>query len=171
MRVYEEPSNSNRCASRARPRRFSAGFTLLEMIVLLAILGIIAGIAFVNLRNLENPVQNGASQLSGILKQSRAKAMSTTSAYQVAPESSGSRHLVARTAIRCSSPAADWALDPEITADIPTEVTLSVSGGTWPTCFDPRGFASANQQFTLSDAKGATLKVELLLGGAVRTVP
>lgn len=150
-------------------RRCNRGFSLVEMLIILAVLGIVGAIAFINLRAFENPVQDGANQLAGLLKQGRAKAMATTSAYQVEPVSTGSNRIVARTAVSCNAASGAWALDDSLTTELPAKVKVTVSKGTWPACFDPRGFASANQEFTITGEKGKTMTVELLLGGAVRT--
>lgn len=141
-------------------------FTLTEALVVLGITGIILTVGAINLRGLNNPLQDGASQLEGFFKQTRSKAMATTSAYQVRTESAG--RLVAEYAANCN--AATWTADPRLTLELPAGVKVSGTNSpvTWPVCFTSRGLANKNLIVTLSDAKNRTRQLEVMLGGGVR---
>jgi prepilin-type N-terminal cleavage/methylation domain-containing protein len=61
------------------------GFTQLEMVVTLAILGVFSALAGPQMFSVSKPLQNGTNQLAGILKQVRMRAIVTTTAYRVRP--------------------------------------------------------------------------------------
>lgn len=139
-------------------------FTLIEALVVLGITGIILAIGAINLRGLNNPLQNGASQLEGFFKQARSKAMATTSAYRIRAESAS--RLVAEYAANCD--AAAWTADPRLTLEFAEGVKVSGTNYPWPVCFTSRGLADKNLVVTLSDASNRTRQVEVMLGGGVR---
>lgn len=139
-------------------------FTLIEALVVLGITGIILAIGAINLRELNNPLQNGASQLEGFFKQARSKAMATTSAYRIHAESPS--RLVAEYAANCN--AAAWTADPKLTLEFAEGVKVSGTNSPWPVCFTSRGLANKNLIVTLSDANNRTRQVEVMLGGGVR---
>jgi len=141
-------------------------FTLIEALVVLGITGILLAIGAINLRGLNNPLQNGASQLEGFFKQARSKAMATTSAYRIRAESAV--RLVAEHAANCN--AAAWTEDPRLTLEFTEGVRVSGTNSpvAWPVCFTSRGLANKNLIVTLSDANNRTRQVEIMLGGGVR---
>lgn len=60
-----------------------AGITIIEVLVVVAVVGILAGIAALELRPLHNEAQAAANDFAGTVRQARARAMVTTSAYRV----------------------------------------------------------------------------------------
>lgn len=141
-------------------------FTLIEVLVVLGIAGIILAIGAINLRRLNDPLQNGASQLVGFFKQARSKAMATTSAYRIRAESPF--RLVAEYAANCN--AAAWTADPKLILEFAEGVKVSGTNSPvkWPVCFTSRGLADKNLIVTLSDTNNRTRQVEVMLGGGVR---
>ena len=65
------------------PVRSMAGFTLLELLVVMAVIGILTGIAAMNVGRLRQPADESARALSSTLKASRARAIASTSAVRV----------------------------------------------------------------------------------------
>ena len=142
--------------------RSPRGFTLVEALVTLAVLAILLGVFFVNLRPLYNPLEDAANRLEGFLKQTRAKAMATTSAYQV--KIAGNR-LVAKRAKRCSDTI--WNPDPRLTLELPHGIAIR-SNPDQPLCFTSRGHAVTPLTYVLTDGKGDSRTLQVYLGGAVR---
>lgn len=130
--------------------------------MVLAVLGILAGIAGLNLRPLETPAQSGTNALGAAFRQARAKAMGSTSAYRV--RAAGGAALV-ETASSCGSSQDDWTPAASLRVELPAGVALS---GGWNVCFDSRGYATSNAVVTATDRDGRTDRVEVMLGGAVR---
>ena len=128
----------------------------------LAVLAILFGAFFVNLRPLYNPLEDAANRLEGFLKQTRAKAMATTSAYQVKID--GNR-LVAKRAKRCSDTT--WKPDPRLTLELPHGIEIS-SNPKDPLCFTSRGYAVTPLTYVLTDGRGDSRTLQVYLGGAVR---
>lgn len=143
----------------------SSGFTLAEMLVAIAIVGIAAGTAALYLKPMETSTRDGASQVEGFFKQIRFKAMATTSAYRALPGSS--TQLRAETAASCASTT--WISDPALTMDLPTRVSLGSTG--WSLCFNSRGISSQNLTVSVQQTGRPTRSVEVLLGGTARLVP
>jgi Tfp pilus assembly protein FimT len=138
------------------------GFSLVELLVVMGLTMILIGIAVTNLKQLDNPLQNGAAQLLGFIKQVRAKAISSTSAYVIQPFSS--TRLITRHGTTCSDP--NMTADSRAVLDLPSGAHLTSTN--WNLCFSTRGFPDANIEIQLQDVGGSNKTVELMLGGAVR---
>jgi prepilin-type N-terminal cleavage/methylation domain-containing protein len=67
------------------PKHSSQGFTLIEMVVILGIVGIIAGFAIPSLLTLNKPLRDGALAFKGHLGLIRSKAISSNQAYRIRP--------------------------------------------------------------------------------------
>ncbi|MBX7145465.1 MAG: type II secretion system GspH family protein [Oligoflexia bacterium] len=137
-------------------------FTVIELLVALAITGILAGIAIINLHALSSSSANAAAELATLLKQARARAISSTSAYFVVPIST--TQVVTRFGTNCS----DTTLinDPTLSLSLPSGTNLgSIS---WTICFTSRGLSDSNTQIPIYDLHSQNHQVEVLLGGSVR---
>lgn len=141
------------------------GTSLLEVLVVLLIASLLMAMAVPNLDELERPLVNGAHQVVGIVKLARAKAVSTTSAYILAPVS-GER-IGASTALSCDDPVP--LADDSLFLDLPRGITLADTD--WTVCLNSRGFAQQNVTIVLVDSELNGRSVEVFLGGAVRVVP
>jgi len=141
------------------------GATFVELLVVLTLLGLVAGATAIYLKPMETSTRDGALQVEGFFKEARFKAMATTSAYRVRPETSS--RLIAETAASCSS--ATWTADSSVSSDLPRDVTLGDTA--WSLCFNSRGIASQNVTLTVQQAGRPTRIVEVLLGGTARIVP
>jgi len=143
-----------------------SGFSLLELIVALTIFAVVVSIAALGLRNLEDPLGNATHQLEGILKQARAKAMATTSAYRVRPAgttSGGNQLLAVERSLRCGS--SSWQADGSFASlELPKQVSLPLTS--WSVCFSSRGAADNNLVVTL-EHDGQNRQVEIYLAGGV----
>jgi prepilin-type N-terminal cleavage/methylation domain-containing protein len=143
------------------------GFSLLELLVILAVIGILAGVAALSLNRLENPLNTASSTTAGLLKQARAKAMATTSGYRVKPDDN--QKLNVQSAINCSvTTSTDWTDEPSLTLELPKEVTINTG---WSTCFNSRGLSTNAQTLTLTHTDGRTQTLDIFVGGAVQENP
>ena len=152
----------SRAASAQRSRRSQLGISLLELVVTLGLASAFFGMAVMNMRKLEDPLQSGAAQLSSFMKQVRAEAISHTLAYTVVPLSTG--RIGTRYASKCSDTTTTT--DSRVSLHLPTGAYLSGTG--WTLCFNSRGLPDANLEIELKDVGGQTKIVEVMLGGAVR---
>ena len=143
----------------------SRGMSLVELLVALAIIGTVVTTAALYLRPLQAPLHSGVAELEGCIQRSRTAAMSTTSAYRLTPDGSG--RITAQFAASCS--ASTWTNDPTISLQFPEGVRMSSTA--WSLCFDPRGLPSSNLTIALTHPQFGTRSVEVMLGGATRTLP
>ncbi len=140
------------------------GFTLIELLIVLGIFGIVMGIAAMNLRPLSGDLQAAANEVAGTFKQTRARAMVTTSAHRITPSASGDQ-LTVQYAPRCSAPNSDWITNDKLTRTLREKVKLDDTS--WQVCFNSRGLAEDAPVFSLSDKDGKTIDVRVFLGGTV----
>jgi prepilin-type N-terminal cleavage/methylation domain-containing protein len=68
-------------------RKAAAGYTLVELLVTMTVLGVLAAVTLNAKPWYENSLGNGRDQMVGILKLVRLRAMSTTSTYRILPDS------------------------------------------------------------------------------------
>lgn len=146
----------------------------MELLVALAVLAIVLAVGVLNLRPLSDPLQDAVVQAEGYLKQVRAKAMATTSAYQV---DLGPDRLSARYAPTCRS--ASFSEDAALRLDLPEGVRLEArwaqSGQAFTPsdwiCFTSRGLllGSRGEEPLLQfrDGRGRLKSLRLMLGGGV----
>ena len=138
------------------------GFTIVELLVVVAIMSTLLGIAALNLRPLSNDLQNDTNLVAGIFKQARVKAVATTSGYRIV-KVSGTR-LIAEYSNTCSGTS--WTEDAKLSVRLEHDVQLQGSDGP-VVCFSSRGLADANPTLILKDGEGKTAQVEVFLGGSI----
>ena len=139
-----------------------SGFTVIELIVAMGIASIMMGIAVANLREFNDPLLDASQQLMGFVKQVRARAISSTQAYTIVPESSTS--LKTYYGVNCES--VDTTYDDSLVVELPAGATLYDT--TWSLCFNSRGLPDGNLEIDLRDSHGLAKTVEVYLGGGVR---
>lgn len=149
-------------SSKRTPPYHNSGFSLLEVLVSMTLLGLLTGMAISNLKDLDDPLQDGASQVLGYIKQVRAQAISSTQAYFI--QASSTTQITSSFGIDCQDPSP--VLDDRLFIDLPTGVQMTNTS--WTFCFSTRGLADSNILIPLQDQGGSMKVVEVLLGGAAR---
>lgn len=151
--------------------RNSKGITIIELLVIVAILGITIVAGGMGLRALGNDLQNAASETSAFFKQARIKAISTTSAYRVVFESE--TRLRAEHAVFCEEGGA-WEHDARLDLVLREDIVMDGSGyqaGDVLLCFNSRGITDdtypQNPEVRLKDQSGQEKIVEVYKGGGV----
>ncbi len=146
-------------------KHLQSGVTLIEMLVVLAIVGIVVAVALMTLRPLESPVDTATNELEGFLRQARLNAIATTSAYRVTPGTPN--RLTAARASACS--ATTWTTDTKMTQRLPVGVAMSPTN--FLVCFSSRGISNNNVMVTLTHPTNGSRRVEVLVGGTTRVLP
>lgn len=144
------------------------GYTLLELLVVMSVVGILTGIAAINVTNLRQPADEAARSLSSTLGFSRARAIATTSAVRV-QRAAGTRTYRVASAPSCAAASAAWT---ELTAQaytLPADVTTSGAAAAWSACFSSRGMVdgAAAPAVTFTDRRARTRSLQVYAGGAV----
>ena len=142
----------------------NSGFTMIEALVILTVLGIVVASASLFLKPAAAPLQSATVLTEGYLRQIRARAMSTTSAYRMTPIDE--TRVGASYAAVCS--ATTWIEDPDFELELPEGVEWSSTA--WNLCFSSRGLASNNLTISLQHAQFGTRDIEVLLGGTSRVL-
>ncbi|EFI36241.1 hypothetical protein Dthio_PD3698 [Desulfonatronospira thiodismutans ASO3-1] len=143
------------------------GLTLIELLVILAILGIIISIMGMNLRPFGNDLENATQETAGFFKQTRVKAISSTSAYRVIFNTDN--HLIVEHAIFCKDEEG-WQRDAKLDLELREGVVFNSKDFTNEEvllCFNSRGFSTENIELEIVDAKNNSKALEVYLGGAV----
>jgi prepilin-type N-terminal cleavage/methylation domain-containing protein len=119
----------------------SQGFTLIEALVTIAIIGILATMTAPMVFGYNKPLQNATNQVTGVLKQARMRAIATTSAFRITPRADNSGLNVERA--RTNSCGSTAQLTQAATS---TAMTISVS--------TVRGFKIGDQISVGTDSSG-----------------
>ncbi|MFB9993202.1 Tfp pilus assembly protein FimT/FimU [Deinococcus oregonensis] len=149
----------------------SAGFTLIEVLVVMAILGILLTLVALNVKGLNNDAEAAGSIVSGAFVQARTQALSTTSAVRVTL--TGPRVLTFETNNRCGDTAA-WTPLTNINTSLPDGVNITAPGAAtspWRVCFTSRGELPTlpPSVLKLTDARARSRTLTFYLTGSVDT--
>jgi prepilin-type N-terminal cleavage/methylation domain-containing protein len=139
----------------------SKGFTLLELLIVIATVGILFGIGILTAAGLRSPIGEATTQLSSVLRQVRTRAISATSAYRL--KATSSTNAIVQYAINCE--AATWTTDSNLSIDLGEGVQFSNSS--FVVCYQPRGTVPTAVTISLSDTKSQTRSVAVYTAGAV----
>lgn len=152
-----------------RLRRGQDGFTLLEAVVVVAILGIIVGVAAPAFGGLGNELENSSRETAAFFREARAQAMVSTSAYRVVVVSE--TELVGEYARHCAD--SEWTPEPRLALHLGSRTWLEADAlepGAVLTCYDSRGVGDSSPTLTVRRAGGGSATVEVFLGGGARVV-
>lgn len=156
----------------------SSGFTLLQLLAVMAIIGIISSVGYYNYTKGLNPVRDASQQIVGELNRVRVDAMANTQAQRIILEDA--RTLRVETATNCDK----------------SENTPSVSNWTvlrrivWPNlnransvqlqtstpdavpniivCYTSRGLANISRSFNVLDSK-TNYRIDVALAGGIES--
>lgn len=161
QKIAESYSQSDKTHAVSR-KSSEQGYSITELLVVLALLSILSLLAVPNLAALRDPLDLSQEELLGHLKQVRAKAIATTSSYTVYPNTDNSLQVVSSAG--CGGAATGVEMDLQLTL----QPGISFNNTDWLVCFSPTGFAETNEEFVIEDPDGRTASLEVFLGGAVR---
>ncbi len=143
----------------------AAGVTMIEMLIVLALLAIGMVVVGSRLGAFERPLLTASQEIDAVIRETRARAMSTTSALRIRPINDSS--LAVERALACGS--ATWTEEPRLAIDLPRDVTFTATD--WEICYSSRGLTATNTRVTLTHPVQGSREVEVLLGGSARWTP
>ncbi len=152
-------------ANKASASSAAAGVGMVELLSVLALVGVSVGMMVAYLKPVEAPLQTGGNSLVALMEQTRARSISTTQAHRVRPIDAET--AIVEVADACGSVA--WTLEPMIDLELPDLVTLTATD--WSVCFNSRGLSSENLVITLQHPDRGSRRLELLRGGVLRWLP
>jgi prepilin-type N-terminal cleavage/methylation domain-containing protein len=139
-----------------------AGLTLIEVLLVLAIIGTVAGIGILSLRNYLNnqALQQAALETAGLLSRVGGRAINESQAYHI--------HVTLGSGTLTWHPDSDTANARLVTTGLPSGVTVQgvVGDGTNEIRYTGRGLPLQQYELTLA-YKGLTRRVILLATGKV----
>ncbi len=139
-----------------------AGHTFVEVMVVFSLVAALTGFASINMHDLEDAGHGSALQLSSLIKTTRAKAISKTSAYFLKPSSTA--QILGYRGKSCADPSPQ--IDSQISLDLSDGVTMTDTG--WQICFTPRGLVKNSVSVFLQDQYQREFEVQVFMGGTVR---
>lgn len=141
-----------------------SGATFVELLVVLAILGVGLGMASIFLKSTDNPLETACVLLEASFREARLMAIAETAAYRVVPQ--GSNVVRMERAAACADTT--WTSADTPAVELPEGVAIQEEG--WAVCFNSRGISSDNVVVTLAHASSGSRRVEVLLGGTTRVL-
>lgn len=148
------------------PKDRRAGFTIIELLIVLAVAGLVVGIAAPRFRALTNELESAARETGGFFQLARSKAMTTTSAYRVIVDSD--TRLRAESARGCGADEDEWEEDTSVRLNLRERTSLeNVAADSTLICFNSRGVGDANPTVRVRQRDGDAWDVEVFVGGSV----
>lgn len=139
-----------------------AGFSMYELLVVLAISGILMAAATDNLKILDRQLSYSSEEMVAFIKRTRSKAIASTSAYTIEPLTN--TQAIAKVSSECGN--GPYSTDSKLFLSLPAKVTFA--SNSWSACFSARGLASSNSEIIMNDSEGNSNTIEVFLGGAAR---
>ncbi|MFB9993430.1 Tfp pilus assembly protein FimT/FimU [Deinococcus oregonensis] len=153
--------------------RNKAGFTTIELLIVMAIIGILTALGVQSYLSTRNPARDAARAVHATLFQLRSNAVSNTQARRMILNSS--QQLVMQSAVRCSeTDASKWTDLGTVPLSLNSYGRLVQLSTTTPginpvvVCFTSRGLAAPSGRLTLREGT-RIYNVDVALGGGVRT--
>jgi prepilin-type N-terminal cleavage/methylation domain-containing protein len=159
----------------------NSGFTLVEVLVVVMLLGIMAAFAMPSVLSANKNWENASKQIAGNFKLARAKAVSKTSVYKVKAISVTEFEVKSASSCDTPDPTVGSTWQPDFTFDVkmpkdtqlilPTYVdgTSKTNLLDWDICFDTKGAANKAIQITLQDTVTKNKQtVKVFTGGKVK---
>lgn len=160
-------------ASAALSRKLSysstkgSGFSLVELLAVMAIFGVTATLAGLTLFAVNDPLRSATFEAEAVLKQARVRAMASTSACRSI--STDATTIVTECAPNCGAGDMDWVPQENLELTLLDDVQLADPG--WLICFNSRGLAnnSGAIDLTYTDHNSVTedAQIGVLFGGAI----
>ncbi|MGY2892447.1 pilus assembly FimT family protein [Deinococcus sp. UYEF24] len=152
--------------------RHLQGYTLFELLIVMAIIGILSSIGVYSFLSLQNSAKDVSQAMVGALTKARTGAMTNTLAYRILYTSNS---LTLQSALSCDA-VTGWTNVETNFVPIPSDVTVtSTALTTGPSanvlvCYSPRGLATATTNVTMVDTKKHSYTLSSYYGGATRVV-
>ncbi len=112
----------------AKGRPSPLGYTLMELLVVMVIMGILSGIVINAKPWYQDPLKNSQDRLNSVIKSARTRAMVTTSTYRINADPSNPSEAIQIQKIRGGSCRASTTLAQDVAAGETTIVVSDVNG-------------------------------------------
>jgi type IV fimbrial biogenesis protein FimT len=147
------------------PRVISrSGFTLVELMVSLALIGILAGIAFPNILAYLPTfrLHSAARQVMTDLNYTRGRAASLNENYKIVPDFTSDSYEIRRE---------DDSVEKTVAVLQEYNISLKSEGSSNSVTFYPTGRASFGSSIILQNSKGEEIKITVSIAGRVKKGP
>ena len=142
------------------------GFTLIELVIVLAVIAVLASIAALDVRPLQHDARTAANEFAGVMRLARSRAMRTTSAHRIVVTDGASVRVEAAEV--CSDPNYDWTVETDLGAEFRYGAELvGREADEVLACYDARGIATASPIVTFRDRRYREATVEVFAGGGL----
>ncbi len=144
-------------------KKKEAGFTIIELLVVVSFVAVFGSMAFYDFRKVDDPSKNSANELASLFREARSKAMASTQSYLVEPLSA--TEIKASYAKNCT--ATTWTTDNKLSLKLPNKTSVSTD---WSICYNSRGLADSSADIHVG-GNGRSEVVQIVLGGGGRVKP